>query len=122
MDPSEFRQKGMMTHHGQAHAPPLHITDITQSWRQPQQPQRDVCTRRGAVHDGFRKGLPEIEQLEREQGLIKGMQALGRFMQTHPDYWNESSSQLLLEVKSYWCLHLLEVRHFIHNSYVTAEP
>jgi hypothetical protein len=81
-----------------------------------------VCTRRGAVHDGFRKGLPEIEQLEREQGLIKGMQALGRFMQTHPDYWNESSSQLLLEVKSYWCLHLLKVRHFIHNSYVTAEP
>ncbi|CAM6019710.1 unnamed protein product [Sphagnum balticum] len=97
MDPSGFRQKGMMTHHGQAHAPPLHITDTTQSWRQPQQPQRDVCTRRGAVHDGFRKGLPEIEQLEREQGLIKGMQALERFMHTHPDYWNESSSQLLLE-------------------------
>ncbi len=46
MDPSGFRQLGMMTHHGQAHAPPLHITDTTQSWRQPQQPQREH-TKRG---------------------------------------------------------------------------
>lgn len=44
------------------------------------------------------QGLGEIEQLDREEGSNKVMQALELFMRAHPTQWNESAVQLLLAV------------------------
>lgn len=46
-----------------------------------------------------KKGLGEIEEIDKEESSMKTMHALERFIRGHPTVWKESAAQHLITVK-----------------------